>query len=426
MAAARRAFAAAFWITLSLALLGGSGRSDRDPGEQLHRFTAPLEFDFLGWTFKALGVKFGQDSLGQVAYLREADRADLVRGYLARIDEAQRTQDEIARTYADPAVADPESATAEARSVLADRRRQIEDLRPAAEAILQEQAAAVLAEEGLTNLGAPFPPVAFHMSKLPMGLVVSPREEIRQEALITLLPDLTIEQQVSLEQAVETQLGVSALVVEIGGIGTYPTMVQETTALDWLAEVVAHEWTHNYLTLRPLGLSYDASPETRTMNETTASLIGKAIGQRLIGRYYPERLPVERIESAPKSAPGGEPSADLQPPVFDFNRAMHATRLEVDRLLAAGAVEEAEAYMERRRQELVAHGYVVRRLNQAYFAFHGAYADTPQGAAGADPVGEAVRALWARSASPADFLRTMAWMNSFDDLQRELRRSGAP
>jgi hypothetical protein len=101
---------------------------------------------------------------------------------------------------------------------------------------------------------------------------------------------------------------------------------------------------------------------------------------------------------------------------------MHTTRLEVDRLLAEGKVDEAEAYMEQRRQRLLDHGYVIRRLNQAYFAFHGAYADSPQSAAGADPVGEAVRDLWARSPSPAEFIRKMAWMNSYDDLLRELDR----
>ena len=105
---------------------------------------------------------------------------------------------------------------------------------------------------------------------------------------------------------------------------------------------------------------------------------------------------------------------------------MHETRLQVDQLLADGKIEEAEAYMERRRERLVEHGYIIRRLNQAYFAFHGAYADSPRGAAGADPVGEAVRELWARSESPAAFLRTMAWMNSFDDLLRELGRTPQP
>jgi hypothetical protein len=197
-------------------------------------------------------------------------------------------------------------------------------------------------------------------------------------------------------------------------------MVEETTALDWLAEVVVHEWTHNYLTLRPLGLSYDASAETRTMNETTASLIGKAFGQALIERYYPERLPPAPAEA--REPAHAENVSPPEPPVFDFNAEMHRTRVEVDRLLSEGKVEEAEAYMERRREQLVDHGYILRRLNQAYFAFHGAYADSPQSAAGADPVGEAVRELWSRSESPAAFLRTMAWMNAFDDLQRALEQ----
>lgn len=425
MATARRAFALAFWVTLSVALLGGGARSDRDPGEQLHRYTARLEFDFVGWTLRALGTKFGQDSLSQVAYLEEADRADLVRGYLDLVFRAGARQGEVERIYADPSIADPEAASAAARADLAALRQEVERLKPAAEAVLQEQASVILAESGLTNLGAPFPPVAFHTTKLPMGLVVSPRSQIRQDALITLLPDLTIEQQVALEQAVEDELGLSALVVQIGGIGTYPTMVEETTALDWLTEVVVHEWTHNFLTLRPLGLSYDVSPETRTMNETTASLIGKALGRAVLERYYPERLP-PAPEDPPPSTEKPPPAEPAEPPAFDFNSEMHETRLQVDRLLADGKIEEAEAYMERRRERLVEHGYVIRRLNQAYFAFHGAYADSPRGAAGADPVGEAVRELWARSESPAAFLRTMAWMNSFDDLLRELERTPEP
>jgi hypothetical protein len=417
---ARRAFALAFWIPLSLLLLGGAARANRDPADQLARFTAPLEFDFGGWTLRAIGAKLGQDSLSSVAYMQEMERGNLVRDYLVQVDEARRMEDEIERVYADPSVLDAGAASAETRSSLAELRRHLDDLQPAIEAILQEQAAVVLADRGLTNLGAPFPPVAFRTSRIPLGLVVSPRTEIRQDALITLLPDLTIEQQVALEQEVESQTDLSALVVQIGGIGTYPTMVQETTALDWLAEVVIHEWTHNYLTLRPLGLYYDVSPELRTMNETTATLIGKALGRTLMERYYPERLPPEPDPSPAPRSEGDEPLGG--PPEFDFNAEMHQTRLEVDRLLAEGKVEEAEAYMEQRRQRLLEHGYVIRRLNQAYFAFHGAYADSPQSAAGADPVGEAVRELWARSPSPAAFLRTMARMNSFDDLLRELGR----
>ena len=97
---------------------------------------------------------------------------------------------------------------------------------------------------------------------------------------------------------------------------------------------------------------------------------------------------------------------------------MRQTRLEVDRLLAEGKVDEAEQYMEERRQFFWENGYAIRKLNQAYFAFYGAYADEPGGAAGEDPVGAAVRALRAQSPSLAVFLRTIAWMYSYEDLQR--------
>jgi hypothetical protein len=95
---------------------------------------------------------------------------------------------------------------------------------------------------------------------------------------------------------------------------------------------------------------------------------------------------------------------------------MHTTRVHADELLAEGKIEEAEAYMEARRQFLWDNGYAIRKLNQAYFAFFGAYADVPGGAAGEDPVGPAVRALREQSDSLADFLNTIAWINSYEDL----------
>ena len=85
--------------------------------------------------------------------------------------------------------------------------------------------------------------------------------------------------------------------------------------------------------------------------------------------------------------------------------------------LAEGKVEEAEAYMEARRQVFWDNGYRIRKLNQAYFAFYGSYADQPGGAAGIDPVGAAVRILRAQSLSLSDFLDRMAWVTSFESLQ---------
>jgi hypothetical protein len=95
---------------------------------------------------------------------------------------------------------------------------------------------------------------------------------------------------------------------------------------------------------------------------------------------------------------------------------MRETRIRVDELLAQGKIEEAEAYMEEQRQEFVAQGYNIRKLNQAYFAFHGAYADQP-GAAGADPIGPAVQELRARSPDLYTFVSRIAGVTTLAELQ---------
>jgi hypothetical protein len=106
---------------------------------------------------------------------------------------------------------------------------------------------------------------------------------------------------------------------------------------------------------------------------------------------------------------------ETTPPSFDYRAEMHHTRVIVDQLLADGEIEEAERYMERRRRLFVEHGYRLRRLNQAYFAFHGAYASVP-GASGENPIGPLVRKLWALSQTPADFARDLTPITSLMEL----------
>ena len=77
---------------------------------------------------------------------------------------------------------------------------------------------------------------------------------------------------------------------------------------------------------------------------------------------------------------------------------MRTTRLKVDTLLAQGKIAEAEAYMEAQRQVIVNHGYALRKLNQAYFAFHGSYAEGPSAT---DPIGPKLRALQGVQRLPA-------------------------
>ena len=283
---------------------------------------------------------------------------------------------------------------------------------------MQDQVAAVVADLGLATLGLPIPGVLYHSTSVPDALIVSPRQEIRQSANISIRAGLPIEQQAGLEQRVEEGLDVSALVVPIGGVGVYPTMIMRTTDRAWLISTIAHEWTHNYLQLRPLGLLYDHTPELRTMNETTADIVGAEVGDEVMRRFYPDAGAAGLPESLVQMLPGDNSvPARADPPPFDFRAEMHTTRVRVDDLLASGKIVEAESYMELRRRLFVENGYFIRRLNQAYFAFYGAYADTPGGAAGEDPVGPAVRALRAHSRSLSAFVNRIAWMTSFVQLQ---------
>ncbi len=404
-------------ILLAVSLTGASYQS-REPSDKVRVYTRAIEFDFFDWTWDAAVFKFRQSSLAGAGYLPEAARTELVLEYFDLIHEAQRLEAGVEGIFSDPSIEAPESEAADRLAELGRIRARQAALQPLVEAVLEEQVSVVLDDLGLDLGGAPVPPVSFHFDRLPMALIVSPREVIRQEVNVPIERGLPTDKQAALEAQVERGLDVSALVVPVGGFGSYPTMVQENSSIVWITEVIVHEWIHNYLTLRPLGLLYDASPEMRTMNETAASLLGKEIGRRVLERYYPAFAP-------PPPAPVPEPAGPVEPAPedpdrFDFRAEMRETRVHADELLAAGNIEEAEAYMEERRVLFWENGYAIRRLNQAYFAFYGAYADQPGGAAGQDPVGEAVRDFWRRVNDPVSFLRLMAWMRDFEDLKRAL------
>lgn len=389
--------------------------SNLPPGDRIQRvraFTRNIEFNYVDWAMDALGLKINQHSLGAGEYLHTGARKPLVLEYLNIVAAIQRGEAQLNDIYGDPDIADPEAASQEIRQQLADLKAHREQIGPVAEAVLQSQISAVVGSMGLTLGGQPLPPVLYHSTPLPLALIVSPRDIIRQDADISLVPDLSLDQTVDLENQVDRSLNVSSLVVPVGGIGIYPTMVQQTSDLNWLTEVVSHEWVHNFLTLRPLGVSYYASPELRTMNETTASIAGKEIGRAVLERFYPELVPPEPAEPAVPQTPAAPSQSE-----FDFRAEMRITRVNVDQLLADGKIEEAERYMEQRRIFFWEHGYHIRKLNQAYFAFYGAYADQPGGAAGEDPVGAAVRDLRAQSPNLADFLNRISWMWEFQQLQ---------
>ena len=413
------------FLALTFAMLiaaTGDAPRFRGTSDRVRSFTREIEFDYPNWVWNATWTKLEQGAIGLPFLFDRGTNKAIVVDYLRTTQNLMQAESQIEQIYANPDVTDKESSSSYVRTQRDELIARQRSLAPLAEATLQGQITDALAELGLTSVGQPVPPVLYHTSSTPLALIVSERSVIQQIANISVLPTLTLDDQIKLEDEVTESLDVSTLVVPIGGVGVYPTMVMETTDLRWTLDTIAHEWTHNYLNLRPLGLNYSTTPELRTMNETTASIAGGEVGMYVLQKHYPELL-VSGFSLNQVSFQESMSSASTldDPAPFDFRAEMHETRVTADQLLAKGKIDEAEAYMEQRRQVFWQNGYLLRKLNQAYFAFHGAYADSPGGAAGEDPVGPAVRALREQSTSLADFINTISWMTSFDQLKQAIQ-----
>lgn len=437
-----RTFLKRLWILVKTALLLISVSAlivrEYPPSGELvpavHRLIGSEIFDFVGWEVRTLTAKGTQMLVPAPDYLDEARRKSLVLDYMDLTRRIESLQDEIDDIYANPEIADPAAASVRQRQELAQLRAQQAAQQTIVETIIEEQVSIVLSEQGFAVGGQVIPPLKFRLTPLPQMLIVSPRDQIYQKEAFPLEAGLTTDRAEELEAEVDRRFDVSSLVVSIGGLGFYPTMLLESTSLPWTLEVAAHEWTHNWLEFRPLGMNYSKSPQTRTMNETTANIVGQEIGEMTLRKFFPELAPPPRPTPPPGPTPTPAPTPTRDPNRFDFRAEMRITRVEVDRLLAearqakaggdlttaAARINEAEEYMRQRRRVFAEHGYSIRKLNQAYFAFHGAYADQV-GAAGEDPVGPAVKRLRERSPSLKAFLDTIAPMTTFEELERALR-----
>jgi hypothetical protein len=418
------AFWRGFWVVvlaaLLLAVVPGVRPNPQDQAFQTLGFARDYLFNFVGWETNALLDKAANAALAPQRYMSEEERTQYVRDYLKLVYDIAQLETQVQDIYADPSIEDPQTASADLRSQR-DALRAIQESRQAlAESIIEAQIAETLEEYGFGIAGQIIPPVALRFTRLPTILIISPRDHIERIGSYPLEHGLTVDQMETIEDNVDSQMGVSSLIVPLGGLAVWPAMLIETGYLPHVFEIGAHEWSHHYLSFFPLGLSYGLTPELYTINETVASIVGNEIGWAVLNRYYPD-LAGPPPSYAP-TPPSEQPSQPQQQPTFDFRVEMHATRLHVDELLAAGRIEEAEQYMEERRALFVENGYMIRKLNQAYFAFYGSYADQP-GATGSDPIGPALRELRYYSASLHDFVARVRWLTSLQAIQSALEQA---
>lgn len=375
------------WALLWIAILFGIQRSSvpiASEWQQLSRLTDPYSFDYIRWELGAISAKLGQHLWGDHAYLDESARSEVVRAYFSDLGTAQALEQQIAEVFSDPMISDPQVASQDLRKQRDQLRADLAVRQSQVEAILEGQVSAILIDLGFGTQGQLLPPMAMRFTIPPNILVISPRQTIRSELRLGLVP-LTIDQAQALEQAIETSQDVSALVIPIGGMALYPAMIMESSYLPWVIEVFAHEWLHHYLYFFPLGQYLDFGSETHPINETAADLFGKEVVRLVLARYYPEYAVA--------------PNVRVSQTGFDYFSEMRETRVIADRLLAEGRINAAEVYLEQRRAMFYRNGYPIRRLNQAYFAFYGDYqGGGAPGAAGQDPIGPAIHAI--RAASP--------------------------
>jgi hypothetical protein len=374
-------------------------------------------FQLGAWEVQAIGEKARDLVTRPGSHLTTQEQHDWVVTYFDAIGRIEELNAKIEHIFADPKQTNPAATAASLQAELNELRSEQAQRRPAVERILEGQIAATLEEAGLTTAGRVWPPVRFHFTESPDYLIVSPRDRITVERGVYLDPALSTPEMERIEGQVQKELDVSALVDGTGGFSSYPTMVVETPSLDWVLDTIAHEWTHTYLYFHPLGWHYGDGGGMRTINETVASIVGDEISQLALQRFYPERMPAAGWPhplSMRSDWLGKEPAA----PEFEFGSFMRKTRLEVDRLLSEGKIKEAEDFMEAQRQVLVKHGYTIRKLNQAYFAFHGSYAVGPSAT---DPIGGKLRLLRKQAGSLVEFLRTVARFDQPADLDTALQ-----
>ena len=399
---------------VSVYLLGGGCAHARDFDKHLSSIVNPYIFSIVEWESRTIPREVNQWIFGGEEQVD--DEIQLVMEYFSSVERIRILKSEVEAIDTGNGQGDLASLKAEL-DMLQGRRTALGNT---VERILEKQIREILAQQGIFNpvdryikLKVIFPPLNFKLEKPPHLLVISSRDIIESMREITLMQTISLEKMEEIEDKVD-ELGVSSLVVALGGLGaTYPTFVTNEASLRFTIDAATEEWLHQYLIFKPLGFLYlldltgvSRNYEIATMNETLASMVSKEIGSIVYSTYYSGYADNGAYQ-------GQEADADSF-----FNREMREIRRAVDNYLARGKIEQAEEFMEQKRQQFASMGYHIRKLNQAYFAFYGTYADSPTSIS---PIGLELKELKSKSASLKDFLDAVALMTSRQDLIDSLK-----
>jgi hypothetical protein len=401
-------------IGLALLLVLGSVLASWQISARLDLKPGPNEYNIAAWEVRNLPGKW-LFLLGEVFRGRasEAEQDEKLLHFFTLAAEVERLE----RRLGEAAQRDthPEAALL---ADLDDKRRERDRLENQVEATIESRLSKVIKTEGLTRsfLNVVWPPVDFEFTDAPRALATSRRDRIELLGSILLREDLNLYEIERIEAETAARDHVSALAFPTGGIGAYPTIIDQQDDYARAVEVIAHEWMHNYLFFRPLGFNYYGNNDLRTMNETVADLVGRELARAVVARWpLPAAQPdFSRDEESPPTGPRVDAGAELR-----------RLRAEVDALLEDGKIAEAEWLMEQQRQELAAAGHFIRKINQAYFAYLNLYAGEAGSPAAVNPIGPKIDELRRASASLKEFVDVAGSLTSVDALDRALQALGA-
>ncbi len=396
--AAFRGFLQGLWACALVALLLWTGKDYRPSEAEVA--IASHRFNLLAWEVGNAFDKWYYELVDLLPWNSPLPREKRV----ALAEEFFRLHEEEGRLEGELLTIEERSTQAEEiRSRLMEIHGRQSSIRPAVEQTVEREISDILVDEGFSSrIGVILPPVDTVLSHSPALLVTSPRDRIFRLDNILLRNGVRPDERTELEDITLGERNLSAIVVDTGGVGTFPSVVSAGGSLHFATTTVAHEWLHNWFFFQPLGQHFWDSPEMTTLNETAATLGGWEIGDRAY-----EAMTGIAYEREPPRA-----QAERDPGAFDFNAEMQETRQMAEALLSEGRIGEAESYMEERRLGLLEHGYRIRKINQAFFAFYGSYATS---AASDSPIEGQLRELRNRSDSLGDFLITVSQFSTYQE-----------
>jgi len=394
----RKFFVAAIGILILI-----STRSDEDHFTQTDYAAGPHSFSIVQWELRHIPLKWTHLLWEMYPGNKPDDfeRHAIVHEYLSTTLQLQKKQDDLE----DVATSNPLIDSA-SKNYIGLKNREVvrlskkrEVLRGRAEEAIESAVSSAANNNGLgLTFGILLPPTDFRFGDPPHILITSRRDKIEMSGSKLIDPNLEWSERAEIENRAELYDNTSALVDDLAGLGTYPAIVSDKGDLRQIMRTAAHEWLHNYWILKPLGRNMWDSQNMQILNETAADLVGNELGDEafiILGNDIENDYKYDTFSSSNTH----------------LFRILRETRINVEKMLENGNIEEAEKYMRKQLWNLKLGGYNIRKLNQAYFAFRGNYAEGP---ASISPIGTDLRELRDYYSTLEEFIKSVSKIGDFE------------